>query len=489
MSCQSILQFIEDIRATKGTKAKGLLLEKAFVDIPELSTFLKYVYDPAKSYYQTKLQLNTFPAMMVPKKDSETLSGVYNTLDSLNNKNALGRAGASLLAQSTWALKPEFHPLVTIILNRDIKAGVAIKSINKAYYNVFGEKLVEIPAYQRYNVMTIEILKMMDLSQGVFSQLKSDGCFGNLICESGSGKMISRSGSPIISESIKYICAEMAQISLDGGIGDSVYHGELLIQDIATGNILPRALGNGKINSIIQKGAELESNYQIIYRVWDVIPLQDWKAGYCDIPYKVRWNMLTQIVDSDLGELVDFNDKQTNQFKGRVELQESKILFTFEDIIKDFQEKLQRKEEGTLIKPLDMIWRDGDSAEGVKIKLEISFELRIIGFKDGDQKGKFADQFGSLECESECGKVKVNVSGIPDELRTHIHENRDYYLDKILEVTSNGVQDKQDSDVKSLFLPRWGELRLDKTTANTLEEMYAITDSVINNIVKLLSKD
>ena len=65
-------------------------------------------------------------------------------------------------------------------------------------------------------------------------------------------------------------------------------------------------------------------------------------------------------------------------------------------------------------------------------------------------------------------------------------EHQDEFLGKIAAVLSNGVQDKTDDALKSLFLPRLVEVRTDKTVANTLAEVYEIQKAYVENILVLL---
>jgi DNA ligase-1 len=118
--------------------------------------------------------------------------------------------------------------------------------------------------------------------------------------------------------------------------------------------------------------------------------------------------------------------------------------------------------------------------------MEVECDLEIVGFNEADKKGKHAKTFGSLLCKTSDGLLVVGVSGISDELRLRMWENQGDYIGKIAAVLSNGVQDKTDDALKSLFLPRLAEIRLDKKVANTLDEVYAIQKAYIENIVFLL---
>ena len=55
-------------------------------------------------------------------------------------------------------------------------------------------------------------------------------------------------------------------------------------------------------------------------------------------------------------------------------------------------------------------------------------------------------------------------------------------IGKIIEVECNDVVTQEDSEQWALFLPRFKELRTDKNTANTFEEIMQHKNNAIENI-------
>ena len=469
-----LLEAILKVRETKGTNAKRQVLKEAIQELPELTDFLQYVYDPRSSYYRTKFDINAFPRML-----SRSVVGswekVYDVLDQMRDRTLSGRKADSELSKAATNIHPDYHILIQMILDRDIKAGIAEKGINKAFNEAGGTgRLINVLPYHRYDNMTIELLRKMDFKRGVFSQLKSDGMFANIICRYGRDPEIrSRSGSLIAGGSVDNLASVFKDIITDAGIGESVFHGELLVIDLRTHTILPRAVGNGRLNSVIQTGEPLEDYYQVIYRVWDVVPYEPWFNGErVDTPYEDRFDIVEQLFCDDDCHLV--------------QIQETRVVHSFEQAVDHFKDALSRKEEGTICKAADMPWEDGTSSEGLKLKMEIECDLEIVGFNQADQKGKHANTFGSLLCKTGDDLLIVGVSGISDALRKHMWENQGDYIGLIAAVLSNGVQDKSDDALKSLFLPRLAEVRHDKKVANTLDEVYAIQKAYVENIIQLL---
>lgn len=468
-----LLQTVHQLREAKGSNAKKAVLTQAFKDFPDVADFLQYVYDPMRSYYRTELKLTAFPKMLV-RTTTDDIVEAYDVLDQMAQRLVGGQKADSLLASVALKMTPEYHEIIQMILDRDIKAGIAEKGINAAFNAAGGTgRLINVLPYHRYDNMTIELLKNMDFKRGVFSQLKSDGMFANIICRYGKAPEIrSRSGSLIAGGSVDNLSYAFKDLIEDAGIGESVFHGELLVIDQKENKVLPRAVGNGKLNSVIQTGEPLEDRYTVVYRVWDVIPYDNWwEAKRVDTPYERRFDIIQQLFDTD---------------DGLVQVQETRVVHSFEEAVDHFKDALARKEEGTICKAADMPWEDGTSSQGLKLKMEVECDLEIVGFNEADKKGKHAKTFGSLLCKTSDGLLVVGVSGISDELRKRMWENQADFIGMIAAVLSNGVQDKRDDALKSLFLPRLAEVRTDKKEANTLAEVYAIQKAYIENILVLL---
>ncbi len=467
-----LLEAIHTLRETKGTNAKKEVLTQILKENPDMVDFLQYVYDPLLSYYRTKFLPNAFPRML-----SRSVVGswdqVYDVLDQMSERTLSGQKADYELSKAATNIHPDYHELIQMILDRDIKAGIAEKGINAAFNAAGGTgRLINVLPYHRYDNMTIDLLKKMDFRRGVYSQLKSDGMFANIICRHGKEPEIrSRSGSLIAGGSVDNLSLVFKDIIYDAGVGESVFHGELLVIDLKQNTILPRAVGNGKLNSVIQTGEPLPEQFQVIYRVWDIVPYDKWfNAERVDIPYEARYNIISQMFEDD----------------GLVQVQETRVVHSFAEAVEHFKDALSRKEEGTICKAADMPWEDGTSSQGLKLKMEIECDLEIIGFNPADAKGKHSKTFGSLLCKTSDSLLIVGVSGISDDLRKYMWENQDEFLGKIAAVLSNGVQDKTDDSLKSLFLPRLVEVRIDKKVANTLDEVYEIQKAYVENILVLL---
>lgn len=156
-----------------------------------------------------------------------------------------------------------------------------------------------------------------------------------------------------------------------------------------------------------------------------------------------------------------------------IKLVESRLVYSLEEAMKHYKENLTKGLEGTILKKPKSIWRDGTSKDCYKLKIKAEVELLVIGYNEGT--GRNVDTFGSLKCKSSCGELEVDVNGRGDDMRSL---GADYYIGKVITVSSNGIQ-RIDGKKASLFLPIFEEVRLDKDTANTLEEIQEIFDNLV----------
>jgi len=134
---------------------------------------------------------------------------------------------------------------------------------------------------------------------------------------------------------------------------------------------------------------------------------------------------------------------------------------------------LSAGEEGTILKNFDHVWENKRSKGQVKLKAEKDCDLQVIGWNLGNVGTKLEGKMGSLICVSADRRVEVNISGFSDKLRQEIFENFDRdWKGKIVAVKYNErVASETRVDVDSLFLPRFQELREDKTMADTQDKI------------------
>ena len=442
---KSVYDVIMKVRATSSKNEKIAILT-ANAHNNALREFLRLCYEPRVNFYISK----------VPAPKAEVAEGPWEfnrelmecIVENLAGRKLTGNRAKDWLAFCHYQLENEWErELLTMLIERDVRAGFSESTINK----VWADTVTDVP-YMRCSLPKDAKLGQFPWASGVFSQIKADGMYANLSRHrDGSVTIESRNGSPFPIDAFDEIVADANDNLMPGWQS----HGELLVarKKMSGLDYLPRQEGNGILNKIL-KGGDLALGLVIIFEAWDIIPLTAAVTkGKHEVPYELRFKQL----------------RETWNLTRAVKIIETEIVYSWEQAQRHYQYALSRGLEGTIIKHPQMIWKDGTSKEQVKMKLEVEVELRVVGYNEGT--GKAAGMLGSLQCESECGKLKVAVgSGFSDELRKDIWARKDL---KVITAKSNSIMPPENKAHYSLFLPIFVEERLDKKVADTLERIIA----------------
>ena len=182
---QTVYEIITGLQAAKGTKAKSAILLENAGNI-ELNSYLRAVFEPTVNYYIAKMKFEE-----TPEGDVANLGSWLNLMDKLASREVTGNEARNYLQGVYNALNNEQRVLLKLLINRNIKAGVAAGSINK----VMPGLIREVP-YQRCCLPKDSNLSKLDWSKGVIVQLKADGSFANMytggqpIVETRNGKTV-----------------------------------------------------------------------------------------------------------------------------------------------------------------------------------------------------------------------------------------------------------------------------------------------------------
>ena len=131
---------------------------------------------------------------------------------------------------------------------------------------------------------------------------------------------------------------------------------------------------------------------------------------------------------------------------------EKKLDSTFEKVI-------EQGEEGLVIDIANAFYERKKGNTMFKMKPEVTGDFKVIGFAPGKETSKFKDTLGAFIIEYKDNTV--NVSGIPDDLRDEVWNNKDFYLNKLIEVAYS-YESKDENGKPSLRFPRFKRLRHDK---------------------------
>jgi DNA ligase 1 len=456
---KSVFDVIQSLRATNSNKVKLEILSANKAN-EDLKQFLKITYEPKINFYMTKVDPNF--AGIVTSLDQpftdDTLAEVYDTIAT---RELTGHAAKSWVATLWASLDSVGQELLRLLIQRDAQAGVSVSTINKVWPGL----LTDVP-YMRCCLPKESDLVTWPWAKGIFSQIKADGMFANVNNWGERITIETRAGTPMPLDFFQDLITEVQKKVPTG----YQLHGELLMLN-PQGEVMKRAEGNGMFNRLLKEGV-LEDGYTPMYQVWDMIPIGEARVkNTYSIPYRLRFEQVLKMFGSFL----------EGKFFRPIEF---KLVFSLAEAYAHAKEAMQKGLEGTVIKHPEAVWEDSTSKYQVKLKLEYPVDLLVVGFNAANEKSKNSDTFGSLECWSADGKLRVGVTGLKDHVRKDLYDRRDTIIGKlVITVKSNGIQapSEDTNGYYSLFLPRFVEERLDKTTADTLEEIQAQQEAAINS--------
>ena len=446
---------VRKIEATSGKNDKLAIL-KANASNADLKEFFYLALEPTVIFHMKQI-----PAYE-KRTTLDSFSGAtYDLVNKIASRDLTGSAAKVCVADILASLSEEDAELLKRVIKKDTRCGVSEKTVNKVWKGLCTEKL-----YDRCASFTADHLA--NITYKALVQLKADGLFINIIYKPRQQQVnfLSRNMKPMNFHG--YLEEEILGMDIAEGI-ETVIHGEGIVLNEARDGFLPRKAGNAIITKAIEgkKGISEDEASRIFLKVWDMMPLAEWRKKKCDFPYELRLRTLDNAVTTSK---IKTSSKKLNVIPTR-------MVHSLEEAYDFFDEQLAKGREGCILKNLKGIWKNSSSGnkDCVKMKKKDPADLLCTGtyaFKqDTIMRGKTvvdtSNWIGGLNLESSDGKIKVNSgSGLDDEGRALPPE---HYIGKIIEVEYNEIITSKTKDTMSLFLPIIKEVREDKDEADSYE--------------------
>lgn len=411
-------------------------------------------------------------------------------IEKLSRREITGNNAIMFLHKLLSDLSEEDSKILEKIINRDLRINFGKKEYNKI---VSKEYQCSSPAYLRCDVLTKKTAK--NINYHAILQKKADGTYREFAIDDAEVNSRSRSGESYNYPLLNMYLSKMPSNTYAGELtvkatektikivydkleaakrrGDDTEELENIINtylDYKNKNkeyILPRGIGNGIINS------DDVPEEDLILELWDCISFEEYnqarkkdKKNPCKTTYAERWENLKQAL-----KFIDYPN---------IRLIEHKIVNNSQEVMEQNKIWMQQGFEGSILKDWSGVFADNTSKHQLKIKLKISAEMRIIGFQDGTKGTKREGKVGSIIFGNDEGTVKGRCSGFSDDELENFTNNKENYLNKIIEVEFNDLSRAAGNDYYALSHPRFIEIREDKDSTDTIEQIFKMREMAMD---------
>ena len=459
----SVLDIIKAVRKNSSKNEKVRILSENKENLL-LKGVLERTYSPLIKY---GIKYHTIPWVEGNGKNLN-IEKLLPRLDMISDGKITGNSARSHLVEILSDADNDSREIILGIINSTQKMGCNVSSINKG----MGRNTVKEAAYMgavSYDMQKVEAL--FDKEGTLFSQHKLDGRFANMVINNGTVSCESRQGLP---SDLGDIFDEAS--ALEQYLGAGALNGEMLIR----GYEKKREVGNGIVNALIsmaekdKAGEDIEKDVKkfmkehtfhpndflkdIYYVVWDFVPLQNYSTMTpLETPYLERFVKLSDVIKSS---------KLKN-----ISVVSSKIVHSPDEAKAHFLELLSDGLEGTIVKSMRAGWKKGKPSYQIKFKVELDFELKIVGGNFGGKGTKNEGKISSLNVETSCGLLTSSPGGFSEEDIAFYTENLDNLVEEgaIVTVKCYGISKGRNKDTYALSHPSIVALRSDKSEADSLE--------------------
>jgi len=320
---------------------------------PELRGVLRYSYDPFKKYYIAAPDLDGI------LNGADIGAGTKALLDDLSSRELSGQAAFEAVCDHITTLNPDSAEIFKMIINKDLRAGISVKSINKAWPGLIP---LTFDGSTKPDIMLLKTFNPKKVKYPCYAAVKKDGVRGLYATT-----MISRQGQQLLGH-------DHIEKQIEG-YGEK-FDGELCVP----GEIFDVASG------LIRND---QPTPESVYWIFDCPSIPGTKAQ------RYKW-LLENISETDNIRLIHhwifYNEKQLMEF---------------------YKHVLSKGEEGIVIYDFKDIYEDKRSYSWMRMVPREQADCKVIGFFEG--RGKHAGSLGGIIVDYKGHEVKVG-SGFTEKI-------------------------------------------------------------------------
>ena len=328
------------------------------------------------------------------------------------------------------------------ILTKRMNIGIGAKLINKTV----GRELIPDPSLMLASDDQKEIVGW----DKIYCEEKYDGvrviAKGNM----NGFQFYTRAFNELDKAKLSGIESDLIKVLRDSGTTHDVFFdGEL--------TDLNRKSVSGKVTQILKGTAPDDIDKGFIFNVFDVEKPEVLESGKGSTPYLKR--------RQDLESLLGFLPQSSS-----IKLARQWVADTMEEVHGIYDQIISLGGEGVILKCSDHVYECKRSRNWVKLKQIQDCDLEIVGWYPGE--GKREGYIGGLICTDASRTLEVRIgSGFTDADLKSLSQNADDLIGRITAVQYNEtITDKFGG--RSLFLPRFIEIRSDKNLPDDMSSMF-----------------
>ena len=414
MNLQHIYNLCTELQSISGTKAKQqFLLDNRCEDF---DTFLKWLLNPqiVTGIDRKKLKMRSVSRCF----ESQDLKDI---LDYLVEHNT-GRDVDVGYCRSFMNANPEYEAFLFSVFIKSLKLGVDVKLVNKTYGDdfIFNWEIQQAYPIEKYPLKPNTWITITQKCNGVRATYYR-------------GKIMARSGVEF--KGLDHILNE-----LNIAYSNYVLDGELMLKD-KTGLTDNEAFrkATGIINSDGDKS-------EICMTVFDCLPVADFDSSTPKMRYSQRRRLMDGLEDTDNVRVLPVLYQGTDHTQIPILL-----------------DKMVAEDKEGLMVNLDVPYKRKRHSGILKVKRFYTMDLRVVSVEEGE--GKYVGMLGKVNVEFNGNVVGVG-SGFTDEQRIKYWEDKDYLVNKIIEVKYKEVSTDKKTGLQSLQFPVFVCEKFDKTEPN-----------------------
>ena len=436
--------------AVESLTGNGSQKEKQKLISDNLSEEMLYILDVCfNPFITTKLHKLEMSNEIIEEEfpGFETFKSLIEDLKKAPAANDALRARANHLINCT--IKEEdlaedinLRVILMKILTKRMNIGIGAKLINKAV----GRELIPDPSLMLASDDQKEIVGW----DKIYCEEKYDGVRVIAKGNKSGFQFYTRAFNELDKSKLSGIESDLIKVLSDSETSQDVFFdGEL--------TDLNRKSVSGKVTQILKGTAPDDIDKGFIFNVFDVEKSEVLESGKGSTPYLKR--------RQDLESLLEFLPPSSS-----IKLARQWVADTMEEVHGIYDQIISLGGEGVILKCADHVYECKRSRNWVKLKQIQDCDLEVVGWYPGE--GKREGYIGGLICTDSSRTLEVRIgSGFTDADLKSLSQNADDLIGRITAVQYNEtITDKFGG--RSLFLPRFIEIRSDKNLPDDMSSMF-----------------